>query len=324
MHTRPTPFIQSRALIPNSGPRALAGWAALQLALALVPRQAHADPTAPDDPASPQASAAAEPVRDDPLPIRNIDRPTTLATGVLRLDTDVQTVGAAGTTPSVDALVGLGLGLGSQLEVGAQAIPLSLVPTFAYTQPTLYVTWGANLGQHASVAPTVQAGLPIQQGDTWLIDVDTNAALTLGKDWELAASPSLSLAPGDALGSSLSLPITLLWQARDRVFLQALSGVGLDAFDVRRQISHSQEPIDFQSLTVPAGLSCGATLGRDGGPLADLQVQADWPQLYRSQGETGGQTGGQTGGLDLADWSVLLLAQTSIPGRRHGPEAQAH
>jgi hypothetical protein len=237
---------------------------------------------------------------DSSYSVRILDRPTSLPAGDVRFDAFTFFTRAPGASNTLTAVLGGGVGITNELEVGGQIIPFNIEPGIAYTNPSLYATYIVNVGK-VSLAPTLQSVLPLSSGDPLFIDIGGVAYVNIGQWGYISFAPTLSLnVRQEETGSSVSIPVTLLRQSSEQLTFQVSSGVGLSRFDPRFGVSRRQDALDFNDVTVPLIGIVTYTLphGAPRRPLADLTLQVQWPQLYTHAP--------QITGTHANDWTVAL------------------
>ena len=239
-------------------PAPYASLAALVVLMAIPWRSRTIDAQSASSSASPGA-ASQKPV----FPVRMLDRPTTLPAGAGRFDAFLLGTAVPGSAFASTGILGGGWGLTDNLEVGGQLIPVALSPTLQYTNPSLYITYGYSLDASTSLAPTLQTVFPLRSGDPFTIDVGAALSINLGQWGEVDVAPTLSLnLHQDGSGTSLSLPLSVMRQASTRFNWQLSTGVGFSRFDPRFSLSRRSEPLDFNDLTIPAGVQVTYTVPR--------------------------------------------------------------
>lgn len=220
---------------------------------------------------------------DSPYPVRILDRPTTLPRGDSRLDAFAFASVVPDNPTSVTMVLGGGVGVTDQLEIGGQLVPVEIEPGVDFTNPSVYATYAFPIGKTAALAPTIQVVYPLTSDDPFIIDLGSTLYVNIGTWGYMAFAPmfSLNTRQGES-GSSLSFPVSILRQSSDQLAFQVTSGVGLSRFDPRFNLSRRSDGLDFNEVTIPVAALVTYTLGH-GSPrraLADLTLQFQWPQLY--------------------------------------------
>lgn len=257
-------------------------------------------------PAVSQGAGPAPPpaVTDSAYPVRLLDRPTTLPHGASRLDVLAFVSRVPGSAKSWTAIIGGGAGVTNSLEVGGQIVPVALAQGAAsLTNPSAYGTYSFSRGK-VSFAPTLQVVYPIADADPFFLDLGVPMDVDIGTLGDLAVSPTMSVdLRANGAGTLLSLPAAFSRQVSNLISWQVSSGVGLSRFDPRFGLSRRRQALEFNDVSVPLSGSVVYTAARGihRGPLVDVSLQAQWPQLY---GRT--PTGSQ---WHANDWTIQI--QTS-------------
>lgn len=260
-----------------------------------------------------ETATGQEPGPEEPMSVRNIDRPSALPPGYLRVDLDADIARQPPDPTGLSGYLGAGIGVLPHLEAGGQFVPLDLTPDFAYTSPTFYALYAFEPAEVFAVIPQVQLTVPVQSGDRWVWDLSAELDLTLSASTELIAAPEVSIAHGDPLGTSVSTPVSLLVQVTDRLFVQPTTGIGLERFDQRFRTVHREQGADFDTVTVPLGAVLGYTLGDARSGMVDLEAQWYWPKLWVPTASNRQ--------VFANDWSVLLSVSVFAPLVDRGPGA---
>lgn len=257
------------------------------------------------------ALATAAPGPDLPVPVAA--RAPTLPQGDVRIDAD-STVGLAGTAPAtVDFAAGFGVGVSDRFEVGAQVLPLDLAPEVIYDSPSLYASYGAPLGDFASVTPTLRAFLPLTTGSDPMVDAIASFAFHSSPQVALTVEPMANVAFGDTTESAFAVPVGLVLQPDRRVFLTVDSGLSTDPMDPR--FLAPRPGVVDDAAFLPLGAAVGTTFGRPRKGVSDLSLGFYFPELAEF---SAAQTTTHTD-----DFTVLARFQTLIPtgpeprGKRH-------
>src|ERR1019366_1049337 len=175
----------------------------------------------------PSAARADDP---PPVPLRLVDRPLTLPSGVLRGDLGFSYL-RFGSADGAGASVSGGYGITDDLEVDATVLPLALAPALQYGNPTVSGTYrfvheravevGGSLGVtlitrdtqlfgNATLAPSVPVLLRL--GDLARIDTGVVLPITVG---------------GPSTLAGLWIPATATFQILDPLYLGATTGLGM-------------------------------------------------------------------------------------------------
>jgi hypothetical protein len=254
------------------------------LICASLPAIAHAQTTPPQ--ATPAQTTPAS-----PYPVRVLDRPTTLPRGDSRLDAFVFVTRTPGSPTTTTMVVGGGVGITDQLEIGGQALAFDIAPDTVFTNPSLYATWSHNISKTVAIAPTVQVVYPLESDDPFFVDVGGTLYVNIGSWGYVAFAPILSVnTRADDSGTTISLPVTLMRQSSERLNFQLTSGVGFARFDPRFGVARRRDALDFNEVTVPVSAEVMYTVphGTADKPLVDVTLQVQWPQLYtRAEGMRG-------------------------------------
>ena len=236
-------------------------------------------------------------------PLRILDRPATLPRGGSRLDATVIADRSPGSPATWLTVLGGGIGITNKLEMGGQLVPAHVRPGIAYVNPSLYATYGFNLGS-VSVAPQLQTVLPLQDGDPFFVDLGATASQNFGAWGQvlMTVTYTLNVRPG-IVGTMITIPLALQRQSGERFSWQIASGAGFARFDTRHDLSRHESAVNFSDLTIPLSATVTYTAG-SAAPhvLADFIVQWLWPQLYAR-------------GPDEPGWAAnnwALQVQTSI------------
>lgn len=232
-------------------------------------------------------------------------RPPTLPKNDIRITVN-GTVGVRDPL-SAGALIGGGIGITDQFEVGAWLIPLALAPDFAYLDPSLYLTYGGELSKKVYLAPLLRLSVPVTNGSAALLDAQVELGAQLGKDALLTIAPTAALhfadgGPYNAFGA----PVALLVQPSRRFFFAIETGIGTDPFSWQYQAPRYD---GVEGITVPAGARIGTSTGKlKGGTLFDLSAGAYWPALLA------GDTLDAGGVTIVAEISSTLLSDRGKKG----------
>jgi hypothetical protein len=248
-------------------------------------------------------SHAGDSIPSPSLPVRVLDRPTTLPKGAIRLDVYGLGTHAPGALFATTGILGGGWGVTEKLEVGGQVVPVTLSPKVNYTNPSLYATYQRSLSSSVALAPTLQAVLPLKSSDPFIIDVGSSLFVNIGEWGYLAASPTFSLnTHQDGNGTSLSIPLTVMRQASPNFNWQVSTAVGFSRFDERFQLSRRSDPLDFNDLTIASSALVMYTVPKKGtgNALLDIIAQLQFPQLYTR--------GPELRGWQSNDWTFQLQA----------------
>jgi hypothetical protein len=280
------------------------------LFVACVAVQVRAQTTQPAPPGHTADTAkSARPARS-PYPLRALDRPTTLPRGGSRLD--VFLIANHPRDTSSLGVIGGGVGITDELEVGGQLVPFTLSNGMGYTNPSFYVTYAINFGPNA-IAPIVTTVLPLKDADPFFVDLGAVITINIGEWGQFIGGPVFSLnSRNDETGTNLSLPVAIQRQAGERTTLTIGTGLGFSRWDPRHHIARRIAPLDFDELTIPLLGSVAYTVGRNAPALlADIIVQWQWPELY--------SRGPQESGWNTSDWAFQI--QTSLFFVRQPPGA---
>ncbi|MCB9667797.1 MAG: hypothetical protein H6715_06750 [Myxococcales bacterium] len=213
-------------------------------------------------------------------PRRYVSRPLWLPKSTLRFD-------AAFPLLSVDrpggdrintfsALLGLGLGLTPDLEVGAVFLPLQLTEKFDYRNPSLYGSYRLLNTDILDIAFRADVSIPaddyrepfngaVMPFLPWFGD------LAVGIPLRLRIADALMIDTGahfgvvftDPLGTRINVPLKLAIQVTDTVFFGPQTGI---------QVANGD------NATIPFGLFMGANFGSSSKPLLDLIASFQLPE----------------------------------------------
>lgn len=196
-------------------------------------------------------------------PRRYVNRPLWLPHGGVRVDGafPLHSVDAPGQDRlnTFSALIGIGVGIIPNLEIGAVALPLQLAEEFDYRNPSFYASYRwvstklLDLGLRADVSIPFQDARESFDGavipfSPWFGDVAVGIPLRLRfvDAVRLDIGAHLGFVFTDPLGTRITLPVKLAFQLTDTVFIGPQSGVQI---------------INGDEATVPAGLFVGTNLG---------------------------------------------------------------
>lgn len=234
-----------------------------------------------------------------PLPVRVLDRPTTLPRGATRLDVYALGNDAPGSDFETTGVIGGGWGVTNTFEIGGELIPFLFTPDVEYTNPSLYATYALRTGRTTSIAPMVQTVIPVRDSDPVILDVGAAFSVDIGRWGEFETAPTLSFNLRGS-GTTFSVPLTLMRQAGRHVSWQIGSGIGFSRFHPRHWLSRRTESFDVDDLTVPAMamIMYSVENKRSGNALLDFSLQGQFPQLYSN--------GPGDRGWETSDWSLQL------------------
>jgi hypothetical protein len=185
---------------------------------------------------------------------------------------------------SADALVGAGLGITDQLEIGAWLLPLGLAPApVVYRDPSLYVKYGGALSKTVTLSPLLRLFVPVSSTSSTMLDAQADLAVDLGDSARLSIAPSATLHFVDAgPNTGFGAPVSFTIQPDRRFFVALQTGVGTDPFSWQFQAVRPDSGFQY---VVPAGLQLGGTVGRPKtGAVTDLSAGVFWPALLTDAG----------------------------------------
>jgi hypothetical protein len=189
----------------------------------------------------------------------------------------------------------------NRLEVGGQLAPVSLGPgAVRLASPSVYARYQFPVGK-VTLTPSVQAVYPLASSDSFFVDVAVEASYDVSGRVAVDVSPTLSLdTRADGAGTSVTVPVEVERQVGEQLSLQLASGVGFSRLEPRFGLSRRSESYELDDATVPltAQVEYSLRRGRARGPLADVTLQWQWPQLYaREPGRSG---------VHANDWTLRL------------------
>lgn len=202
------------------------------------------------------------------------------------------------TTTTHDVAVGLALGAGfgitDDLEVGAEALPFELSPSFEYRRPSVYglfrfVSGPVDVGGLLRVVMPVEGDLTLYGGIPVLMHLSSAVRLDTGLFVDLTFADRAD--ETDSPHLSFVLPIELAINATPEVFF----GVGTTVFlaDVTEDLGSGQQAGVFVGYTVPAAADA---------PLADLRIRFQFPTLVDYDPAEGEDA------LDTDVWELVFQA----------------
>jgi hypothetical protein len=238
-----------------------------------------------------------------PYPVRLLDRPTTLPRGDSRLDAFAYVNRVPGDSTSISMVIGGGVGITDQLELGGQVLAFDIAPHTVFINPSFYATYSRNLTKDVAIAPTVQVVCPLKSDDPFFVDVGAALYANIGSWGYVEFAPTLTLnVRGDDSGSTFSFPVTVMRQASEQLNFQLSSGVGFSRFDPRFGLGRRRDALNFNDVTLPVSAEVMYTIpdrAQKKTPLVDLTLQVQWPQLYtRAPGAHS---------TNANDWSVQIM-----------------
>jgi hypothetical protein len=253
---------------------------------------------------------AAEPKPSRPpfLPVRDINRAPTLPHHVFRLDIANLVSYAPANDTSVLATLGGGYGLTERVEMGFSLPALQLSPTVEGVDPFVYVTAGFTPNNWLTLIPLVRVTAPLRSSDLWTLDLNISAYLALAESVQLFTSPTYSISFADPLQTSISLPLGVVAQLTDRLFLQAQVGEVFDRVNPRVMAPRADDSVTFDETMLMVSGLIGYTVGGPDKTTADIMVTWLWPGLVQN-------TTSQTS-VAANDWSLILSVSVYLPQLR--------
>ena len=205
-------------------------------------------------------------------PRRYVSRPLLLPPSTIRFDAAFPLLSvdppAADRLNTFSALIGVGLGLTPNLEIGGVLLPLQLTEEFDYRNPSFYglyrllTTEVLDLGLRADVSiPAQDAREPFNGAVTpflpWCGDLAVGIPMRL-RFFDavlLDSGAHLGFVFTDPVGTLITVPLKVAIQVTDTVFLGPQTGI---------------QVVNGDDAVIPAGLFLGANFGSSSEPMLDL------------------------------------------------------
>jgi hypothetical protein len=228
-------------------------------------------------------SSASAQGADSLYPLRALDRPATLPRGAARLDLSLSASRRPGVPAAWLVILGGGVGVRNDVEIGGQLLPLSLAPGRASVgDPSVYGSYTFD-AFGLTFVPTLQVVYPLTDADPFLVDIGIPVDRNIGRLGSVQLSPTLSIdTRADGAGASVAIPVLFLRQESATLTWQLSSGVGLSRFDPGSGLGRRRAPDDLDDVTIPLVVEATYSVPRPGRrrPWADLTLQLAWPRLY--------------------------------------------
>ncbi|MEQ1503217.1 MAG: hypothetical protein ABMB14_13355, partial [Myxococcota bacterium] len=220
-------------------------------------------------------TAAAQPAGPE-LPVPLVVRSPTLPQASVAIDVD-STLGLNGDAPAaLDLAAGLGVGVTDQLELGVQVLPLELAPDVRYGAPSVYLKYGAWLGDITTLTPGIRVFVPVSDLDVAMLDAGIELGLRSGRQLLVNVTPIVNLTfAGSDVEPAFAVPVGLVIQPDRRVFVTVDTGLSTDPVDPRFR---APRPGADRGVYVPLGASIGTTFGRPRSAVSDLSIGVYWPE----------------------------------------------